>query len=158
MVNVLGNGHEVGINWCCCIRFKERLATVMAYPVLTSISKDRHLSNEPLREVHSFLPQEDRYLEILILHKGRSQWPRGLRRRSAAARLLRLWVRISPGAWMFVCCECCVLSGRCLWDELITRPEEFYRMWLRRCVWSRNLMNEEALAHWGLLSQIKKTS
>jgi hypothetical protein len=31
--------------------------------------------------------------------------------RSAAARLLRLWVRIPPGAWMFVCCECCVLSG-----------------------------------------------
>ena len=38
----------------------------------------------------------------------RSQWPRGLRRRSAAARLLRLWVRIPPGAWTFVCCECCV--------------------------------------------------
>ena len=34
--------------------------------------------------------------------------PRGLRRRSAAARLLRLWVRIPPWAWMFVCCECCV--------------------------------------------------
>ena len=34
-----------------------------------------------------------------------SQWPRGLRRRSAAARLLKLWVRISRGAWMFVCCE-----------------------------------------------------
>ena len=33
---------------------------------------------------------------------GRSQWPRGLRRRSAAARMLRLWVRIPPGAWMFV--------------------------------------------------------
>ena len=32
---------------------------------------------------------------------SRSQWPRGLRRRSAAARLLRLWVRIPPGAWMF---------------------------------------------------------
>ena len=31
------------------------------------------------------------------------QWPRGLRRRSSAARLLRLWVRIPPGAWMFVC-------------------------------------------------------
>ena len=30
---------------------------------------------------------------------------------------------------MFVCCECCVLSGRGLCDELITRPEEFYRMW-----------------------------
>ena len=25
---------------------------------------------------------------------------------------------------MSVCCECCVLSGACLWDELITRPEE----------------------------------
>jgi hypothetical protein len=25
---------------------------------------------------------------------------------------------------MFVCCECCVLSGRGLCDELITRPEE----------------------------------
>ena len=29
---------------------------------------------------------------------SRSQWPRGLRRRSAAARLLRSWVRIPPGA------------------------------------------------------------
>ena len=27
---------------------------------------------------------------------------------------------------------------------------------LRRCVWSRNLKNEEALAHWGLLRQKKK--
>ena len=40
--------------------------------------------------------------------KRHSQWPRGLRRRSTAARLLGLWVRIPPGAWMFVCCECCV--------------------------------------------------
>ena len=53
----------------------------------------------------------------------------GLRRRSAAARLLRSWVRIPPGAWIFVCCECCVLSGRGLCDELITRPEESYRLW-----------------------------
>ena len=59
----------------------------------------------------------------------RSQWPRGLRRRSSAARLLKLWVRILPGAWMSVCCECCVLLGRGLWDELITRPEESYRLW-----------------------------
>ena len=59
----------------------------------------------------------------------RSQWPRGLRRRPSAARLLRLWVRIPPGAWMFVCCECCVLSGRGHCDELITRPEESYRLW-----------------------------
>jgi len=37
-----------------------------------------------------------------------------------AARLLRSWVRIPPGAWIFVCCECRVLSGRGLCDELIT--------------------------------------
>jgi len=30
---------------------------------------------------------------------------------------------------MFVCCECCVLSGRGFCDELITRPEKSYRLW-----------------------------
>jgi hypothetical protein len=35
----------------------------------------------------------------------RSQWQHGLRRRSAAARLLSSWVRIPPVAWKFVCCE-----------------------------------------------------
>ena len=49
--------------------------------------------------------------------------------RSAASGSLRLRLRIPPGAWMSVCCECCVLSGRGLCDELITRPEESYRLW-----------------------------
>jgi len=45
-----------------------------------------------------------------ILRFSRSQWPRGLRRsKSAAARLLRLWVRIPPEAWIsvvsVVCCH-----------------------------------------------------
>ena len=57
-------------------------------------------------------------------HSCRSQWPRGIRRSSADAHLPRLWVQIPPGAWMFVCCECCVLSGRGLCEGLITRPEE----------------------------------
>ena len=48
--------------------------------------------------------------------------------RLQAADLLRSWVRIPPGAWIFVCCECRVLSGRGLCDELITRPEESYRL------------------------------
>ena len=61
--------------------------------------------------------------------RSRSQWSRGLRRRSVAARLLKSWVRIPPEAWMFVCCECCLLSGRGLCNELITRPEESYRLW-----------------------------
>ena len=57
-----------------------------------------------------------------------SQWPRGLRRRFAAAVMLRSWVLIPTGAWKFVCCECCVLSGRRLCYELITRPEESYQL------------------------------
>jgi hypothetical protein len=34
-------------------------------------------------------------------------------------------------AWISVCCECSVLSGRGLCDELITRPDESYRP---RCI------------------------
>ena len=48
--------------------------------------------------------------------------------RPQAACLLRSWFRIPPGAWIFVCCECRVLSGRGLCDELITRPVESYRL------------------------------
>jgi hypothetical protein len=43
---------------------------------------------------------------------SRFQWPRGLRSRSTAVRLLRLLLRIPPGAWMSVCCECCMSSLR----------------------------------------------
>jgi len=47
------------------------------------------------------------------------------------------------GTWMSVSCDFCVLSGRCLCDVPITRPEESYRTW---CVWvrSRNLNSEES--------------
>jgi hypothetical protein len=59
---------------------------------------------------------------------------------------------------MFACCECCVLSGRGLCDELITRPKECYRLW---CVVvcdqeKTNLVNEEAKAHWGAVAPRKK--
>jgi hypothetical protein len=64
------------------------------------------------------------------LHACRlSQWPHSLRHKSTAAHLLRLWVRITPGAWMFFCCEFCLLSGRGQCDEMITRPQESYRLW-----------------------------
>ena len=46
---------------------------------------------------------------------------------SGRARL-GLWVRISPKAWMFVSCECCVLSDKGLCGGLITRPQESYRL------------------------------
>ena len=60
--------------------------------------------------------------------QSRSQGPRGLRRMSAAARLLRLWVRNPLGTWMLFCCECCVLSGRSFCDELITSSVEFFQI------------------------------
>jgi hypothetical protein len=82
---------------------------------------------------------------------GRSQWPHGLRRRSAAACLLRLYeyVRILPVAWRSLFCECCVLSGRVLCVGLITRPEDSYRLWCVVVCDLENLMNEDSLAHWG---------
>jgi hypothetical protein len=45
---------------------------------------------------------------------SRSQWLGGLRNKTAVVRLLGLWVRIPPKEWIFVCCECCVLSGKSL--------------------------------------------
>jgi len=50
-----------------------------------------------------------------------------LRRRSAVACRLRLWVRIPPGAWMFVV-NVVWRQVEVLCDELITRPEESYRL------------------------------
>jgi hypothetical protein len=55
--------------------------------------------------------------------------PGGIRTHERWAHLLRSWVRLPPGAWIFICCECLVLSGRGLCDELVTRPEESYRLW-----------------------------
>jgi len=87
------------------------------------------------------------------LQECRSHWTRGLRRRSTGARLLGLWVRIPPRAWMFVCCECCVLSGRGLCDGLITRPEESYRLW---CVVMCDLETSRMRRPWPALSRSAK--
>jgi hypothetical protein len=65
---------------------------------------------------------------ISITGSGWSQWPRGLRRGFAAVRLLGLWFRFPLGACLSVSCDCFVLSGRGLCDELVPRPEEPYRM------------------------------
>ena len=60
------------------------------------------------------------YSTLRRVHLSRSQWPRGLR-----------YYGFEPHReiWMFIICEYCVLSGRGLCDELITRPEESYRLW-----------------------------
>jgi len=50
----------------------------------------------------------------------------------------------------------CVLSRRGLCDELITRTEESYRLWCVVVCDLENLVNEEALAHWGAVAQKQK--
>ena len=48
---------------------------------------------------------------------------------SEVDRLLGLRVRIPPGEFFVVSCECCVLSGSGICDGPIPRPEKSYRMW-----------------------------
>jgi len=57
---------------------------------------------------------------------------------------------------MFVCCECSVLSGRGLCDELIIRPEESYRLWCAVVCDLENLKNEEAMTRVGSQRHRKK--
>jgi hypothetical protein len=54
---------------------------------------------------------------------------------------------------MFVCC---VLSGRGLCNELITRPEESHRIWRVVVCDQETSWYEEAIAHAGLQSQRNK--
>jgi len=55
---------------------------------------------------------------------------------------------------MFVCCVCCVLSGRGLCDELITCPEESYRLWRVVMCDQETSKNEEAKArYWAVRIQ-----
>jgi hypothetical protein len=67
-------------------------------------------------------------------NKCQSQWQRGLRRRSAAERLLGPWVRIPPGAWMFVSCEClcCQVEVSATGRSLVQRSPTDCGVW----VWS----------------------
>jgi len=65
-----------------------------------------------------------------------------------SAHLQGLWVRISPRIWISVCWECCVLSFKTL-RRADHSPRGVLSTVVLRCVWSRNLVNEEALAHWG---------
>jgi hypothetical protein len=57
---------------------------------------------------------------------------------------------------MGVCCECCVLSGRGLCDELITCPEVSCRLWW--CIAVCDLekpVNEEAMPRVGQERHVK---
>jgi len=54
---------------------------------------------------------------------------------------------------MSVCYECCVLSGRGLCDELITRPEESYRLW---CVLDCDLETSGMRRPWAVGAVVSK--
>jgi len=56
----------------------------------------------------------------------RTRWQCGLKRRSAAIRLLGLRVPVPLRAWKFVPCHVACRAGSGLCDKLITRSEESY--------------------------------
>ena len=121
---------------------------------IQEFSMVKHMSSENDHLKYLNQPFESHFaFTCTISFPFRSQWPRGLRRRFAAARLLRSWVRITPGAWMFVRCQCCVLSGRGLRDELITRSEESYRL---RCVVVCDLETSRMRRPWTALGRSSK--
>ena len=66
---------------------------------------NRHVTNKAHSDLSNVIAVgNDCYIRGVEPY-SRSQWPRGLRRRTTAARLLKLWVRI------------------------LTRPGESYRLW-----------------------------
>jgi len=68
-------------------------------------------------------------LDFFLYH---FQMSRGLSCESATVSLLSLRILFPQGAWMSVCCGCCVLSGRLPCFGLFPLPEQFYQVW---CAW-----------------------
>ena len=126
------------------------LLTVIPYPLVFYIQRGWHLLKFPLffalcctkiviRSSLLFV------MYFLYLKLCRFRWPRGLRRRSAAARLLGSRVQLSLRTRLFISCVCCVLSGSGLSFGLITLSEESYGM----CVYVK-----QKPQHWGGLGLI----
>ena len=129
------------LSTCILLANLSNLAGVIAYSD-KGISPDNwhHLDPWPCEICCAQITTGTGFLRVLRV-SSQCLWPHGQRRGSVAARLLGLRVRIPPGAWMFLSCEFCVLSGRGLFHGLITCPEESYWMWcdVCVCVWSVNL-------------------
>ena len=136
-----------------CIRF-----VVARYGIITvwmQLHTSVRLRNKWLLGSHRtyYKSSDNTKFRVSTVCNCRSQWPRGLRCRSEVARPLRLWVRIPPRAWMFVVSVVCC--------QVLRRTDPSSRgvipTVVRRRVWSRNLVNEEALANWGMLRQKQST-
>ena len=91
---------------------------------------------------NSLLSNYVSFMLLLLICLSRSLWPRVLRRGCAAARLLGFLFRIPERVWMFVSCECCVLSEVCAsgWSFVQRSP---YQVWCVQWVWWRSSGNGE---------------
>jgi hypothetical protein len=108
---------RVAVVWSGLIVFERKVYTIckllkisVCFAVLEDYVENAHInlriqafkifiSVYPLLKFRSYV-----LTEIKSPQRNHPQCPRGLRRGSTAARLLGLWVRIPPGAWMFVLC------------------------------------------------------
>ena len=90
----------------------------LGYELSSEANADLHRIHDPciIRRCTVMVPTDvHKYIKIslyIYIHTHTyiysecwSQWPRGIRRKSAGARLLRLWVLIPPGAWISLSCE-----------------------------------------------------
>jgi len=121
-------------------------------PGLTADNNETTGVHRRCTEIRSVLKQgqfRTAFYWVHIAIQCRSQWPRGLRRRSAAARLLRSWVRNSPGG-MNVCLlwVLCFVRYRSLRRANHSSREDLPTV-VRHFVWSRNLKKEGAMTRVG---------
>jgi hypothetical protein len=148
-----GSEHVMSRNCCYLADLQTNLFlfvyAIIVYLITVSVARliQRHTIGWSVHDEFGRLWQKSIWcFKPIFAWKHWSQWPRGLRGGSAAARFLGLRVGIPPGACMSVSCECCVLSGRGLCVGLVACPKESYRLW---CVWVRSwsLDKEKAMAH-----------
>jgi hypothetical protein len=114
-------------SWCitysrfgrtCCLHFQSRRKIISCYSLFGKTTKNYQ---------HSSYTNTGRYV---ICYLGILPVPMTARSKAyACGRSPAEIVGSNPTDGMDVCCECCVLSGRGLCDELATRPEESYRLW-----------------------------
>jgi hypothetical protein len=97
---------------------------IVPYGIPTTINKPSVVIEFEVRHRHHKIPNVSQCNRVHIYYPIYLQWPRGLRRGSAAARMLGLRVRMPRVIGMSVSCGFCVLSGRILWDGPITTSKE----------------------------------
>ena len=98
-----------------------------------SWSLDQHTPSRPRGRKQDSVTFNITFCGLLDNVQLRAAWPIPVAERSKAWVCGRSLSGVAgsntAGAWMSICCECCVLSGTGLCDGLITRPEESYRLW-----------------------------